>query len=169
MTISSALFSPAYEAMPTPLQPAPEGRPRLLIVDDDTLIADTLSFALGAEFEVLACASRPHAIELLRQLAEPPQLALVDLGLPPPVPGEQALLRAQLRRDRADAGRADAVRPCQGGVHRRAGGQVRLLRGCARRHPVSGRDRRTAARDAGEAAAGAGKRRVSARGGNRAA
>ena len=69
--------------MPTPLQSAPEGRPRLLIVDDDTLIADTLSFALGAEFEVLACASRPHAIELLRQLAEPPQLALVDLGLPP--------------------------------------------------------------------------------------
>ncbi len=69
--------------MPTPLQSAPEGRPRLLIVDDDALIADTLSFALGAEFEVLACDSRPHAIELLRQLPEPPQLALVDLGLPP--------------------------------------------------------------------------------------
>ena len=69
--------------MPTHLQSAPEGRPRLLIVDDDALIADTLSFALGAEFEVLACDSRPHAIELLRQLPEPPQLALVDLGLPP--------------------------------------------------------------------------------------
>ena len=69
--------------MPSHLQSAPEGRPRLLIVDDDALIADTLSFALGAEFEVLACESRPHAIELLRQLPEPPQLALVDLGLPP--------------------------------------------------------------------------------------
>ena len=69
--------------MPTPLQSAPEGRPRLLIVDDDALIADTLSFALGAEFEVLSCESRPHAIELLRQLPEAPQLALVDLGLPP--------------------------------------------------------------------------------------
>jgi DNA-binding NtrC family response regulator len=69
--------------MPTPLQSAPEGRPRLLIVDDDALIADTLSFALGAEFEVLACESRLHAIELLRQLPEAPQLALVDLGLPP--------------------------------------------------------------------------------------
>jgi len=69
--------------MPTPLQSTPEGRPRLLIVDDDALIADTLSFALGAEFEVLACESRPHAIELLRQLPEAPQLALVDLGLPP--------------------------------------------------------------------------------------
>ncbi len=69
--------------MPTPLQSTPEGRPRLLIVDDDALIADTLSFALGAEFEVLACESRLHAIELLRQLPEAPQLALVDLGLPP--------------------------------------------------------------------------------------
>lgn len=69
--------------MPTPLQSAPEGRPRLLVVDDDALITDTLSFALGAEFEVLVCESRLHAIELLRQLPEAPQLALVDLGLPP--------------------------------------------------------------------------------------
>jgi len=69
--------------MQTPLQSAPEGRPRLLIVDDDALITDTLSFALGAEFEVLVCDSRPHAIELLRQLPEAPSLALVDLGLPP--------------------------------------------------------------------------------------
>ena len=69
--------------MPAQLQSTPEGRPRLLVVDDDALIADTLSFALGAEFEVLACESRLHAIELLRQLPEAPQLALVDLGLPP--------------------------------------------------------------------------------------
>jgi DNA-binding NtrC family response regulator len=69
--------------MPMPLQSVPEGRPRLLIVDDDALITDTLSFALGAEFEVLVCESRPHAVELLRQLPQAPQLALVDLGLPP--------------------------------------------------------------------------------------
>ena len=69
--------------MPTPLQSAPEGRPRLLIVDDDALITDTLSFALGSDFEVLVCESRPHAIELLRQRPEAPELALVDLGLPP--------------------------------------------------------------------------------------
>ncbi len=69
--------------MPTPLQSAPEGRPPLLIVDDDALITDTLAYALGAEFEVLVCESRLHAIELMRQLPEPPQLALVDLGLPP--------------------------------------------------------------------------------------
>ncbi len=69
--------------MQRPLQSAPEGRPRLLIVDDDSLITETLSFALGAEFDVLACDSRTHAIELLRQLPEAPGLALVDLGLPP--------------------------------------------------------------------------------------
>jgi DNA-binding NtrC family response regulator len=65
---------------------APESRgarPALLIVDDDALIAETLGFALGTDFEVLACDSRANAIELLRQLPEPPPLALVDLGLPP--------------------------------------------------------------------------------------
>jgi len=69
--------------MQTPLQSAPEGRPRLLIVDDDALITDTLSFALGAEYEVLACDSRAHAIELLRQLPEPPALALVPALVAP--------------------------------------------------------------------------------------
>ena len=69
--------------MATTLQSAPKGRPRLLIVDDDALITDTLAFALGAEFEVLVCESRQHAVELLRQLPEAPELALVDLGLPP--------------------------------------------------------------------------------------
>lgn len=58
-------------------------RPTLLIVDDDALIADTLAFALGKEFEVLLSDSRAHAVSLLRQLDTPPQLALVDLGLPP--------------------------------------------------------------------------------------
>jgi DNA-binding NtrC family response regulator len=58
-------------------------KPALLIVDDDPLITDTLGFALGPDFEIYACESRPHAIELLRQLAHPPELALVDLGLPP--------------------------------------------------------------------------------------
>jgi len=75
------------------LQSAPEGRPRILLVDDDALITDTLSFALGAEFEVLACDSRANAVELLRQLPEAPELALVDLGLPPtPHTPEQGFL-----------------------------------------------------------------------------
>jgi DNA-binding NtrC family response regulator len=69
--------------MATELQEARAGKPALLIVDDDALIAETLAYALGADFEVYACESRAHAIELLRQLPEAPQLALVDLGLPP--------------------------------------------------------------------------------------
>ena len=67
----------------SPSQSTPEPKPALLIVDDDSLITDTLAFALGTDFEVYACESRPHAIELLRQLPRPPELALVDLGLPP--------------------------------------------------------------------------------------
>jgi len=64
-------------------QRAPEPKPGLLIVDDDPLITDSLAFALGAEYTVHACDSRENAIALLRQLAAPPPLALVDLGLPP--------------------------------------------------------------------------------------
>ena len=60
-----------------------EGKPGLLVVDDDPLITDTLAFALGTDYEVYACESRLHAVELLRQLPSPPPLALVDLGLPP--------------------------------------------------------------------------------------
>ena len=59
------------------------GKPSLLVVDDDPLITDTLAFALGTDYEVLTVDSRQHAVELLRQLARPPGLALVDLGLPP--------------------------------------------------------------------------------------
>jgi DNA-binding NtrC family response regulator len=58
-------------------------KPALLVVDDDPLITDTLAFALGPDFEVLACESRSNAIDLLRQLPTAPKLALVDLGLPP--------------------------------------------------------------------------------------
>ncbi|MDH4173256.1 MAG: sigma-54 dependent transcriptional regulator [Betaproteobacteria bacterium] len=69
--------------MATSPHDARSAKPLLLIVDDDVLIAETLAFALGADFEVLSCESRAHAVELLRQLPQPPQLALVDLGLPP--------------------------------------------------------------------------------------
>jgi DNA-binding NtrC family response regulator len=58
-------------------------KPTLLIVDDDPLISDTLSYALGKDFEVMVSDSRNHAVSLLRQMDEAPQLALVDLGLPP--------------------------------------------------------------------------------------
>ncbi len=75
-----------------PAEPA-RRKPTLLIVDDDALITETLSFALGADFDIHTCESRPHAIELLRQLPEAPQLALIDLGLPPtPHSPEQGFL-----------------------------------------------------------------------------
>src|SRR5262245_156831 len=63
--------------------PNANGKPALLVVADDPLLTDTLAFALGPDFEVLACESRPHAVDLLRQLPAAPRLALVDLGLPP--------------------------------------------------------------------------------------
>jgi len=58
-------------------------KPSLLIVDDDPLIIDTLAYALGKDFNVMVSDSRSHAVSLVRQLDTPPQLALVDLGLPP--------------------------------------------------------------------------------------
>jgi len=58
-------------------------KPSLLIVDDDPLITDTLTYALSKDFEVMVSDSRVHAVSLLRQLDSAPQLALVDLGLPP--------------------------------------------------------------------------------------
>lgn len=58
-------------------------RPVLLIVDDDPLIRDGLSLALGEHFQIHTAESRPAAITLLRDQSITPHLALVDLGLPP--------------------------------------------------------------------------------------
>jgi DNA-binding NtrC family response regulator len=81
--VSPQLPAPEAKGAPEARHAARADKPGLLIVDDDPLITDTLAFALGADFEVYACDSRPHAVDLLRQLASPPPLALVDLGLPP--------------------------------------------------------------------------------------
>jgi len=62
---------------------SPPEKPLLLIVDDDSLIADTMSFSLSPNFEVITSHSRQHCAQLLRQLRRTPELALVDLGLPP--------------------------------------------------------------------------------------
>ena len=61
----------------------PPGKPDLLIVDDDPLISDTLNFVLSRDFNVFVGESRAQVKSLLRQLDNPPQLALIDLGLPP--------------------------------------------------------------------------------------
>jgi DNA-binding NtrC family response regulator len=92
-------------------------KPALLVVDDDPLITDALAFALGTDYEVYACDSRGHAIELLRQLPRAPRLALVDLGLPPTphAPDEGFRLIADLLAHSADmkifvlSGQSDAA------------------------------------------------------------
>ena len=57
--------------------------PSLLIVDDDSLIRDSLRLALSDNFEVHLAENRKQAVNLLRAMETPPRLALVDLGLPP--------------------------------------------------------------------------------------
>jgi len=52
-------------------------------VDDDPLIRDTLRLVLSDEYEIHLSEDRGQAIRLLRDMEIPPQLALVDLGLPP--------------------------------------------------------------------------------------
>jgi hypothetical protein len=47
------------------------------------LITDTLSFVLSRDFEVFVADSRAQVRSLLTQLGTSPQLALIDLGLPP--------------------------------------------------------------------------------------
>lgn len=58
-------------------------KPTLLIVDDDPLVADTLGYFLGADFEIATAGNRPEAIRWVQSQPTPPALALVDLGLPP--------------------------------------------------------------------------------------
>ncbi len=54
-----------------------------MIVDDDPLIREGLAIALGERYDVCQAESRMSAIKRLRELPEAPQLALIDLGLPP--------------------------------------------------------------------------------------
>src|SRR5688572_13302251 len=57
-------------------------RPRLLLVDDDPLIGESLAFALEGDYEVTRAEDRTGAIARLREGLQP-DLALIDLGLPP--------------------------------------------------------------------------------------
>lgn len=58
-------------------------KPALLIVDDDPLIGESLSFVLSADFDVEVRSNRSDAVALLRGGGFRPALALIDLGLPP--------------------------------------------------------------------------------------
>jgi two-component system nitrogen regulation response regulator GlnG len=57
--------------------------PRLLIVDDDALIGESMAYALGGDFDIEVRESRAEAMGLLRSGGFNPALALIDLGLPP--------------------------------------------------------------------------------------
>jgi len=58
-------------------------QPGLLLVDDDPLISESLAFVLKNNFSVHVVATREEAKRLLYTLPVLPNLALVDLGLPP--------------------------------------------------------------------------------------
>jgi DNA-binding NtrC family response regulator len=60
-----------------------DGKSSLLIVDDDPLIVDTLNYLLEEDFQIGRAASRQEAMKWLKNQASAPQIALVDLGLPP--------------------------------------------------------------------------------------
>jgi DNA-binding NtrC family response regulator len=62
---------------------AGKSKPSLLIVDDDPIIGESLQFVLGAEFDVVVRTTRAAAVASLRAGEFRPQLALIDLGLPP--------------------------------------------------------------------------------------
>ena len=57
-------------------------KPRLLLVDDDPLVSESLDYALAGDYQITCAADRAAAVAALRGgLA--PDLALIDLGLPP--------------------------------------------------------------------------------------
>ena len=57
--------------------------PNLLLVDDDSLVSESLAFVLKDSFSVDVVETRDEAKRLLYGRAILPNLALVDLGLPP--------------------------------------------------------------------------------------
>ncbi|MEE9287430.1 MAG: sigma-54 dependent transcriptional regulator [Gammaproteobacteria bacterium] len=76
----------------------PHNKPGLILIDDDPLIVESLSFVLKEDYEVYTAATRPDAKSLLVELEVMPSLALVDLGLPPTphVPDEGFALISEL-------------------------------------------------------------------------
>ena len=58
-------------------------KPRLLLVDDDPLITESLAFVLAPDFEIACARDRQSAVAAVREMPGPPDLALIDLGLPP--------------------------------------------------------------------------------------
>ena len=60
-----------------------EKKPTLLLVDDDSIIAESLEYVLSEDYQVNRASDRLTSFEVLSKMDESPTLALVDLGLPP--------------------------------------------------------------------------------------
>ncbi len=60
-----------------------EEKDLILLVDDDPIIVESLSFLLRKHFDVISADSRQAAMDKLAAQYRAPTLALVDLGLPP--------------------------------------------------------------------------------------
>ncbi|MCV6637432.1 sigma-54 dependent transcriptional regulator [Candidatus Albibeggiatoa sp. nov. NOAA] len=60
-----------------------EELPSLLLVDDDPIITESFAFVLRDKFKVHAVSTREEAKHLLYSMPVLPNVALVDLGLPP--------------------------------------------------------------------------------------
>ena len=65
------------------LPPDSVTRHRLLLVDDDPLIVESLCLVLQDQFELVTAETRKQVDKIIRSLDSVPSLALVDLGLPP--------------------------------------------------------------------------------------
>jgi DNA-binding NtrC family response regulator len=53
------------------------------LVDDDAIIADSLEYVLGDEYQIMRACDRQSSFALIDEMADSPTLALIDLGLPP--------------------------------------------------------------------------------------
>src|SRR4030095_9712825 len=73
-----------FTSSPPPARPYNPAmrKPRLLLVDDDPLIGESLAFALADAYDVARAEDRAQAVARLREGLRP-ELALIDLGLPP--------------------------------------------------------------------------------------
>ena len=60
-----------------------EHKPTLLLVDDDPLITESLGFMLGRRYHVVTADTREAAHRQFAAQEKCPDIALVDLGLPP--------------------------------------------------------------------------------------
>jgi len=58
-------------------------KPTVLLIDDDPIITESMGFILKKHFNVVTAESRAEAKIALAKLDSKPELALVDLGLPP--------------------------------------------------------------------------------------